>query len=64
MSGTSMTKEFMLLNEAFGYDLRDMQWFTINAMKSTFLPFDERLASINDQIKPGYAKLIAEEAHT
>jgi adenosine deaminase len=64
MSGTSMTKEFMLLNEAFGYDLRDMQWFTINAMKSAFLPFDERLAIINDQIKPGYAKLIAEEAHT
>jgi adenosine deaminase len=33
-------------------------------MKSAFLPFDERLAIINDQIKPGYAKLIAEEART
>ena len=32
------------LVEAFGYDLADLRWFTINAMKSAFLPFDERLA--------------------
>ena len=64
MSGTSMTKEFMLLNEAFGYDLKDMQWFTINAMKSAFLPFDERLSIINNQIKPGYARLMDEVAHS
>jgi len=64
MSGTSMTKEFMLLNQAFGYDLKDMQWFTINAMKSAFLPFDERLSIINDQIKPGYARLMDEVAHS
>ena len=30
---------------------------TINAMKSAFIPFDERLALINDVIKPGYAAL-------
>jgi adenosine deaminase len=30
---------------------------TINAMKSAFLPFDERLAFIDDTIKPGYAAL-------
>ncbi len=59
MSGTTMTKEFMLLNEAFGYTLKDMQWFTINAMKSAFLPFDERLEIINEVIKPRYAALIA-----
>ena len=27
-------------------------------MKSAFLPFDERLALINDVIKPAYAALI------
>ncbi|MHB1067392.1 MAG: adenosine deaminase [Candidatus Nanopelagicales bacterium] len=59
MSGTSMSKEFELLNEAFGYGLNDMQWFTINAMKSSFLPFDERLSIINDQIKPQYTALRA-----
>ncbi|MDP9239249.1 MAG: adenosine deaminase, partial [Actinomycetota bacterium] len=42
-----------------GYDWADLQWFTINAMKSAFLPFDERLALINDVIKPQYAELMA-----
>jgi adenosine deaminase len=37
-----------------------MQWFTVNAMKSAFIPFDERLAMIDDVIKPGYATLKAE----
>ena len=37
--------------------LEDLQWFTINAMKSAFIPFDHRLAIINDVIKPGYAAL-------
>jgi adenosine deaminase len=57
MSGTSMTREFVQLRDAFGYDLRDFQWFTVNAMKSAFIPFDQRLALINDVIKPGYAAL-------
>ncbi len=29
-------------------------------MKSAFLPFDERLALIDEIVKPGYAALIAE----
>ncbi|MER6913785.1 adenosine deaminase [Streptomyces sp. NPDC000594] len=60
MSGTSMSQEFERLTEAFGYSLDDMQWFTVNAMKSAFIPFDERLAMINDVIKPGYAELKSE----
>ncbi|GAA3078257.1 adenosine deaminase [Kribbella aluminosa] len=54
MSGTSMSRELALLAEAFGYDLADLRWFAINAMKSAFLPFDERLAIINNTIKPWY----------
>ena len=57
MSGTSMTREMTALSEAFGYGLSDLEWFTINAMKSAFLPFDERLRLINTIIKPGYAAL-------
>ncbi|WP_326767383.1 adenosine deaminase [Streptomyces sp. NBC_01591] len=60
MSGTSMSLEFEKLTETFGYTLDDMQWFTVNAMKSAFIPFDERLAMINDVIKPGYAELKSE----
>jgi adenosine deaminase len=57
MSGTSMSREMALLVEAFGYGWAEMQWFTINAMKSAFIPFDERLSIINEVIKPAYAKL-------
>ena len=59
MSGTSMTKEMDLLSNAFGYGLNDLQWFTINAMKSAFIPFDERLELINERIKPQYTALRA-----
>ena len=59
MSGTSMSREMALLVDAFGYGWADLQWFTINAMKSSFIPFDERLVLINEVIKPGYAKLVA-----
>lgn len=57
MSGTSMSREFGLLAEAFDYSIADFRWFTINAMKSAFYPFDKRLALINDVIKPRYAAL-------
>ena len=59
MSGTSMTREMSLLVQAFDYDWTDLQWFTLNAMKSAFIPFDDRLDLINNTIKPGYAALLA-----
>ncbi|GAA3225050.1 adenosine deaminase [Dactylosporangium siamense] len=59
MSGTSMSREMALLVEAFGYGWSELQWFTVNAMKSAFIPFDERLSLINDVIKPSYAKLMS-----
>ncbi len=60
MSGTSMTREMALLSEALGWGLREMQWVTVNALKSSFLPFDERLALIEKYVKPTYADLMAE----
>jgi adenosine deaminase len=39
-----------------------MEWLTINAMKSAFAPFDERLRIINEVVKPGYAHLRAAES--
>jgi len=57
MSGTSMSAEMLALVEAFGWGLSDLRWVTINAMKSAFLPFDERLELIDEVIKPGYAAL-------
>jgi adenosine deaminase len=59
MSGVSVSSELAALVEAFDYGWADLRWLTINAMKSAFLPFDERLALIEDVIKPGYAALSA-----
>jgi adenosine deaminase len=58
MSGTSMTREMSLLVKEAGWTLEDLRWATINAMKSAFIPFDQRLAIIDDLVKPGYAALI------
>jgi adenosine deaminase len=54
-----MSRELTLLAEAFNYQWADLQWFTINAMKSAFIGFDERLQIIDSLIKPGYAALSA-----
>lgn len=62
MSDTSMTKEFRQLTDAFGWGLDDFEWLTINAMKSAFAPFPERLRIINGYIKPRYALLRADAA--
>ena len=59
MSDVSMSSEFAALAEAFGYDWTDFEWLTVNAMKSSFWPFDKRLRLINEVIKPGYAALKA-----
>ena len=58
MSDCSMSSEFALLHEQFGWGLEKFRWLTINAMKSAFWPFDERLAIIDDVIKPRYAALL------
>jgi adenosine deaminase len=55
MSGVTLSSEFLRLVETFGYDLHDVEWLTLNAMKSAFAHFDERLWLINGVIKPGYA---------
>jgi adenosine deaminase len=60
MSGVSMTSEMRELVHTFGYGLEELQWLTVNAMKSAFWPFEERLALIDQIIKPQYARLRSE----
>ena len=60
MSGTSMTQEMWSLVEAFDYGLADLEWFTVNAMKSAFLPYNDRYRLITQVIKPTYAAMLAE----
>jgi adenosine deaminase len=55
MSEVSLSSEFAALSDAFGYGWSDVEWLTINAMKSAFAPFDQRLHIINTVLKPGFA---------
>ena len=55
MSQVTLSSEFYLLAMDFGYGWADIEWLTVNAMKSAFAGFDERLHLINTVIKPGFA---------
>ncbi len=59
MSGVTVSSEFAALSQVFGLGLDDIEWLTINAMKSAFAPFDLRLRLIHEVVKPGYAHLRA-----
>jgi adenosine deaminase len=54
MSATTLSDEFVKCADAFGWDWRTVRWMTVNAMKSAFIPFDERLELIETAIKPWY----------
>ncbi len=58
MSNIGLSEEIHNLVEAFGYGWEDVRWLTINAMKSAFWPFDERLRTIEQIIKPAYLPLV------
>jgi adenosine deaminase len=55
MSQVTLSSEFARLVAEFGYGWTDIEWLTVNAMKSAFAGFDERLRLINTVIKPGFA---------
>jgi adenosine deaminase len=55
MSGVTLSSELARGAETFGWGWEDIQWLTLNAMKSAFWPFDERLGLIEDVIKPYFA---------
>jgi adenosine deaminase len=62
MSNTTMTKEFEAARDAFGLTIDDFEKLTINAMKSAFLPYSQRIEFIYSSIKPGYARIRQELA--
>ena len=59
MGDTTLSRELALAAAAFGWGWPEIRRVTVNAMKSAFIPFDERLAVIEDVLKPAYAQLLA-----
>jgi adenosine deaminase len=57
MSDTTMTQEFMLAVKHYGIGLKDIEKLSINAMKSAFLHYPDRLDIIYNSIKPGFQKI-------
>src|SRR5712671_5149975 len=63
MSDTTMTQEFEAAANTFGLSLDDFEKITINAMKSAFLPYDQRCRFIYSVIKPEYARIRQQVSH-
>jgi len=62
MSDVTLSEEFRRLSRAFALSLDDIEKLTLNAMKSAFVGYDERLSFIYGKIKPGFAKVRGEPA--
>jgi adenosine deaminase len=60
MSNTTMTKEFLIAVREFKLSFDDVEKLTINAMKSAFISFQDRLNLIYGSIKPGFSELRSE----
>ena len=60
MSRTSMSNEMSECIKSFGWKFADLQRVTVNALKSSFIPFEERLEIIEKVVKPAYAAISAE----
>jgi len=62
MSNVTLSDEFQRLSRIAALTLADIERLSINAMKSAFVGYDERVAIIYARIKPGYARLRGEPA--
>jgi adenosine deaminase len=56
MSNITLTDEYCTAAEMFNLKFEDLEKLTINAMKSAFMPYKQRIALIYDVLKPGFAK--------
>jgi len=57
MSNITLSDEYLLASDMLNISLDDIEKLNINAMKSAFIPYKERLDYIYKVIKPGYQKM-------
>ena len=60
MSDVTLSGELLRCVEELGWDAAALRWVTVNAAKSAFAPFDERLRLIEEVVKPGFAAVFGE----
>ena len=60
MSDTDLVKEMKIASDYYSLTLRDLEKITLNAMKSAFVHYDERLKIIYDVLKPGFSRIRSE----
>ena len=56
MSNITLTDEYRKAADVFGLSLADLERITINAMKSAFIPYEQRVALIANALRPGFAR--------
>jgi len=56
MSNITLTDEYRTAADVFGLNLADLERITTNAMKSAFIPYEQRVALIANVLKPGFAQ--------
>jgi adenosine deaminase len=61
MSNITLTDEYRTAAEMFHLNFEDLEKLTINAMKSAFMPYKQRIALIYNVLKPGFAKAKEEQ---
>jgi adenosine deaminase len=57
MSNCTLSSEYETAAKHYRLNFDDLEKIAINSMKSSFLPYKERLAVIYDILKPGYGRL-------
>jgi adenosine deaminase len=60
MSRTTMSREIHRVAQAFDWTFADVQRVTVNALKSAFIPFDDRMKIMDQQVKPGFLAIATE----
>lgn len=61
MSNTTLSHEMELAVKHYQLDINDLEKLTVNAMKSAFLHYEERLDIIYSKIKPLFSEIKAKE---
>jgi len=56
MSNITLTDEYRTAADVFGLNLADLERITTHAMKSAFIPYEQRVALIANVLKPGFAQ--------